>query len=428
MTNSFNDLLPPVDVPFNRVFIDPNNPRIAEDHATRYEKPDEIFDPALQKRLADSTFDVYQAKELHDSIIAQGWVPIDGILVWEHPDQPEHYIVVEGNTRTSVLRRIRELTLKREQAKLERLKKSGRAPAEDIRQQEMLVAKLEAVISNTDRLRVFPVNAPTAKDLEKVLPRLLGVRHISHAKQWGPYEQNLYMTNLYRRLFYRRHGSETTLRLEHDLIERVAVQMSLGTTKTRRNIQAASAYQHFTLKYEDQLPEGEEFTPKDHYFFELILQNKYAQEQFGFTKDLLRLPPESEKALFTWAFEKPRQGKGIKNENIFHKAENIRLWSTMKRYDDRAGTAFASQFDVSEPETANPMSQVEVDYLAHKNLRTPLDTLGNLLQSLKDLRVETMITQAPVLQPALEQINNLIVQYLRMMKARHTSAASDSES
>lgn len=428
MTNTFNDLLPPRDVPFDRIFIDPNNPRIAEDHATRYEKPDEIFDPELQKRLTDRTYEVYQAKDLHDAIVAQGWVPIDGILVWEHPDQPEHYIVVEGNTRTSVLRRIRESTLKREQARLDRLKKTGRAPAEDVRQQEQLVAVLESVIADTDRIRVFPVNASTAEDLERVLPRLLGVRHISHAKHWGPYETNLYMTKLYRRLFYLRHGPKATLRLEHDLIDQVAVQMSLGSTKTRRNIQAASAFQHFIYKYEDQLPEGETFTNEDHYFFELILQNKYAQEQFGFAKDMLRLPDESEKALFAWAFEKPRQRKGVKNENIFHKAENIRLWSTMKRYDDRTGTAFASQFDVSDPEAAKPMSQVEVDYLAHKNLRTPLDTLANLHQSLKDLRVDTMITQAQFLRPALEEINELIEQYLRMMEAGRTDASKDPHS
>ena len=428
MNNTFNDLLPPRDVPFNRIFIDPNNPRIAEEHTTRYEKPDDIFDPKLQQRLTDRTFDVYNAEDLHDVIVAQGWVPIDGILVWEHPDRPRHYIVVEGNTRTSVLRRIRESTLKREQARLDRLQKSGRAPAEDVRTQQQLVVTLESIIADTEQLRVFPVNASTAENLESVLPRLLGVRHISHAKQWGPYETNLYMTNLYRRLFYQRHGPDETLRLEHDLINQVAVQMSLGSTKTRRNIQAASAFQHFMYQYDDQLPEGEQFTHEDHYFFELILQHKYPQEQFGCTKDRLRLPDESEQALFKWAFEKPRQRKGVKNENVFRKAEDIRQWSTMKRYDDRTGTSFASQFDVSDPDTAKPMSQVNLDYLGHKNLRTPLDTLDSLLQSLKDLRVQTMITQAPVLQPALEQIDDLIGQYLRMMKAGQANAPNDSES
>ena len=428
MTNTFTDLLAPVDAPFNRIFIDPNNPRIAEDHATRYEKPDDIFDPELQRQLTDRTFEVYQAKDLHDSIVAQGWVPIDGILVWEHPDRPEHYIVVEGNTRTSVLRRIRESTLKREQARLERLNRSGRVPAEDVRHQEQLVAKLETVIADTDLLRVFPVNAATAKELEKVLPRLLGVRHISHAKQWGPYEQNLYMTNLYRRLFYQQHGAQATLHLEQHLIDQVAVQMSLGSTKTRRNIQAASAFQHFVYKYEDQLPDGEEFTHEDHYFFELILQNKYAQEQFGFTKDRLRLPDESEQALFTWAFAKPRQRKGVPNENVFRKAENVRLWSRMKRYDDKTGTAFAAQFDVSDPQTDKTMAQVEAEYLSHKAHRTPLDTLASLLQSLKDLKVQTMITQAQFLRPALQEINALIGQYLSMMKAGRQSVGSDLES
>ena len=326
----------------------------------------------------------------------------------------------------SVLRKIRESTLKREQAKLERLKKSGREHDEDRRQQEMLVAKLETIISDTEKLRVFPVNAQTAKELESVLPRLLGVRHFTNAKQWGPYEQNLYMTNLYTRLFHERHGLQESLRLEQDLIERVAEQMSIGSTKTRRSIQAASAYQHFTLNFEDQLPEGGKITHEDHYFFDLILGNRYTQDQFGFAKDMLRLPDESEYALFKWVFEKPRPSKGVENENIFRKAEDIRLWNRMKGYDDRTSTAFASQFDVSDPESAIPMSQVDI--LAHKNMRTPLDTLANLLQSLQDLKVETMITQAQVLKPALEQIKKKVGQYLKMLKAGHTEDRNASNS
>ncbi|WP_428102901.1 hypothetical protein [Candidatus Rariloculus sp.] len=418
MNTHFNDLLSPIEVSFDRLFIDPNNPRIAEDHSSRYDRPDAIFDPVLQERLTTRTYEVYQAKDLHDSIVAQGWIPIDGILVWQHPDRPAHYIVVEGNTRTSVLRTIRGPTLTREQEKLKRLQKGGSVPAEDIRQQEQLVDKLKSIISDTDKLTVFPVNAATVADLEQTLPRLLGVRHISHAKGWGPYEENLYMTQLYRRLFLQRHGPDETFRLEQDLIDQVAVQMTLGSTKTRRNIQAASAFQHFKFNYEDRLPEGEEITNEDHYFFELILQNKYAQEQFEFTKDRLRLPDESENALFLWAFSKPRQRKGEPNENVFYKAENIRLWNTMKRYDDKFRTAFASNFDVKAPdETTTTMSQVEADFLTHKAQRSPIHTLDNLLQALRDLKGETLITQADFLKPALEKISDLSKHYLRMMEA-----------
>ena len=238
MTSKFSDLDQPITIQFDRIFIDPNNPRIAEERDTRYDQPDEIFDPDLQKALTERTYDVYNAKKLEDTIVAQGWIPIDPIIVWEHPGRRGHYVVVEGNTRTSVLRTIRESTLPREQAKLERFEKRRKAPAEEVQRQKRHVARLKSIIDGTDILTVYPVNASTTEELEKRLPRVMGVRHISHAQQWGPYAQNLYILSLYRRLFAERYGADMPLRLEQDLIERVASMVSLGETKTRRNIQA----------------------------------------------------------------------------------------------------------------------------------------------------------------------------------------------
>ena len=418
MTKSFKDLKDPIAVPFDTIFIDPNNPRIAEDRTSRYEDPDKIFDSALQERLTKRTYEVYQAKELHDAIVAQGWVPIDSIIVWEHPDRPGHYVVVEGNTRTSVLRTIRQSTLQREEYKLKRMRKSATMSKAEVQQQQRLVENIEQIIADTDSLMVCSVNAATIDELEEALPRLLGVRHILHARQWGPFAVNKYMTSLYRHLFEQRHGVEQTLHLEQDLIDQVASKISLGSTKTRRNIQAACAFEHFKTNFQDQLPESEDFSNGDQYFFELILQNKYAVEQFGFTKDRLHMPDESEQALFAWAFLTARRGNDDDNKNVFYKAENIRQWSAMARYDSSKGTAFASQFDVSDPEKATKtMRVVEAEYLHHKAQSTPLHTLESLRQALRDLRGETLVTQAEFLMPALEDISDMANHYLTMMRA-----------
>ncbi len=417
MIKSFGDLGKAITVPFSKIFLDPNNPRIAPDRATRYEDPEEIFEENLQKDLTTKVYTVYQAGDLEDAIIAQGWVPIDPIIVWEHPDRKGHYIVVEGNTRVSVLRSIRGPRLEREKAKLSKFTKGSKMPAEEIKQQQLHVERLEAIFNDTDRLQVYPVNAATAAELEEKLPRLLGVRHITHARQWGPYATNLYITSLYERLFRDQYGDEEPLRLEQHLIARVASMVSLGETKTRRNIQAASAFSHFKRHYDDQLPEGEEFSDSDQYFFENILQHKYAQEQFAFTKDRLYLSDEAEKALFQWAFSQPRKDED-KNPNVFYKAENIRLWNDMSKYDSENGTGFASQFDVSNPEKATkPMRLVEAEYLHQKARQTPLNTLQSLLEALKELKGETMITQSNFLKPTLVEIGSLTEHYLRMMEA-----------
>ena len=419
MTSDFSDLKTPKRVPFEKVFIDPNNPRIAPDRAARYENPDDIFDPDLQNTLTAKTYEVYNAGELEDAIVEQGWIPIDPIIVWEHPDRKGHYIVVEGNTRTSVLRRLRQARIVRERAKLKKFQKASKIPAAELRHQERLVAQLETIIATTDNLLVYPVNADTIDELEKVLPRLLGVRHIKHAQQWGPYATNLYITSLYERLFRERHGAEEDIRIEKDLVQSTGAMVSLKETKTRRNIQSASAFDHFKRHYEDRLPEGEEFSDEDHYFFELILQNTYPRDQFGFTADRLHLPEESEEALFSWAFSKPRPtNKEEQNPNIFHKAENIRLWQTMSKYDTENGTGFATLFDVSAPEKATkPMSVVEAEYLLSKSRQKPLDTLQSLLKALKEIKGETMIFQAEYLQPTLKEIAELTEHYLKMIDA-----------
>lgn len=404
-------------VPFDKIHLDPNNPRIAPETPPGYDDPELLFNEEIQVKLEARVRSVYDVANLEDSIVAHGWVPIDSILVWEHPKKPGHYIVVEGNTRTVALRALRGERLERELKKLEKLKKSPSRFAEELKVQEQTVERLQDVASKTNMLRVFPVAANSVEELQSILPRLLGVRHISHAREWKPYATNLYILSLYEKLFRARHGEKGALRLEDDLVNQVGNMVSLGGTKTRRNIQAASAFTHFKRDFEDRLPEGEQLTDEDHYFFELILQNAYPKEQFSVTKDTLRLPPESEEVLFQWAFSKPRSGKEEDNDNIFYKAESVRLWNQMATYDGKTGTNFAKQLDADAPEEARPIRGIEAEFLQHKTQRTPIDALTSLLKALQELKVDTLVSQQEHLEPILEKISQLVTRYDKMMKA-----------
>lgn len=102
------DLKKSIRVPFKKMHLDPNNPRFALEDAPGYDDDDRIFSDDIQNKLTDKVKSVYDVTNLERSMVAQGWVPTDSILVWEHPRRPRHCIVVEGNTRTVVLRLIRE--------------------------------------------------------------------------------------------------------------------------------------------------------------------------------------------------------------------------------------------------------------------------------------------------------------------------------
>lgn len=404
-------------VPFDSIYLDPNNPRIAPENPPGYHDDAALFDLSLQQDLERRVSEVYEVATLRDSIMAHGWVPIDSIIVWEHPKRPGHYVVVEGNTRTVALRSLRGERLDAEVKKLERLKKNPTRFQEELRVQQETVDRLEAIRAQTNQLRVFPVQAKTVKELQVILPRLLGVRHITHAKEWKPYAANLYILSLYERLFRERHGAEGHLRLEDDLVNAVAEMVSLSAIKTRRNIQAASSFTHFKRDFEDRLPPDEKFSSEDHYFFELIFEKSYPKDQFQINRDTLRLHKEFEEVLFKWAFSKPRSGKEEDNENVFYKAESIRLWNDMANYDRKAGTSFAKQWDVNSPDDAPPGRLIEAEFLLHKTQSTPIHTLNSLLKALQELKVDTLISQQDHLKPILEKMSQQVTQFIKMMQA-----------
>ncbi|HEX7944035.1 MAG TPA: hypothetical protein VF495_05180, partial [Phenylobacterium sp.] len=171
--NDYSALGGPKALKLTEIFLDPNNPRIAPEPAPGYQNAEALFDPAIQDDLVSRVYEVYKAAELENSIIEQGWTPVDPILVWEHPSQAG-YIVVEGNTRISVLRRVRT-RLERERAKLDRMAKGGGYPHQEIRKQRELIEQIERLVDSTEVIRVYPVEAASAEDLATKLPRLLGV-------------------------------------------------------------------------------------------------------------------------------------------------------------------------------------------------------------------------------------------------------------
>ena len=413
------DLKDPIKVPFDRIYLDPNNPRIAPAERPGYEDPDVLFDDDLQEELEGTLASIYDNyEELKEAIITQGWVPIDAMIVWEHPKKKGWYVVVEGNTRTLTLRKIRQ-ELQQSQSRLKALKAMKKASAaENIAELEERIALLDEIVKDTDQLTVYPVNAPSAKELVQRLPRLMGVRHITHAQQWKPFPQSLYILSLYEELFLTKYGDKK-LAMDNELVKQVAQRVSQNELKTRRNIQSAYAFRHFKAEYEDRVPkEGAPLSNEDHYFFELILTSRYAAEQFRFGRDDLRLSNKMEEVLFKWAFAKARMD-GHENPNLFYKAENIRLWNTMKSYDNANKTTFAAQLDVEKPDESPPggFRQLEVLYLQHKAAKSPIETVASLIQALKELKVDSLQSQASHLRPMLEEMIQRGETYRRMIDA-----------
>ena len=401
-------------VPFSKLFLDPNNPRTEPEYRPGYADPEMIFSDEVQTAVRGRMESMPEVGNLEPSIIYQGWIPMDAILVWEHPKKKDHYVVIEGNTRNVVLRRVRDKLVVAKD-RLEKMEKKPKGFAKhDIDDQKATVAQLAKIVEDTNELEVLPINANSAAEFEAKLPQLHGVRHISSVQQWSPYGTNLYLLERYRQMFEAKYGEDAELRLEDSVIQELANSVpKMTVTEVHRNIQSASAFSHFKRGYEDRI---EKLTEKDHYFFALLLKHSHPRKEFGFEKTDLHLKPEMEEVLYKWAFAKPR-GDEDENPNVFYKAENIRAWDQMKKYDGKKQTDFAAEFNVEEPDSAPPMRRVEAEWLSHKAYVSPLDTIESLMDRLKELQAGTLMSQASHLRPMIKQMIDQGEIYLKMLDA-----------
>lgn len=89
------------------LLLDPNNYRLQDEQGFRVTAPNRFHLEQVQR----ATFQQLKQsgiKELHDSIVTNGFLPIERIVVtpYEHDECPGAYLVLEGNRRVAALRQI----------------------------------------------------------------------------------------------------------------------------------------------------------------------------------------------------------------------------------------------------------------------------------------------------------------------------------
>ncbi|HEX4694479.1 hypothetical protein [Sphingomonas sp.] len=430
-TTDYSYLLPPEDIELSKMFVDPNNPRITPDEPPGYADPDQLFDPEKQAALILKTYEVYNAGRLESSIIDQGWVPVDPILVWKDPGS-DRYVVVEGNTRTSVLKTVRE-RLPREIEKLEKLRRGqgGGFPAPELSRQEKQVEKIKDLIAKTDTVKVFPVKADTAAELTQILPRLHGVRHVAPAQGWGPHAVGLYIMSLYQERFHAQFPGEE-LRIDDGILSQIAEVLPRKKDDIRRNIQASSAFGHFRANYDEKVQAaGNTFQASDQYFFEQILDHQVSRTAFEFGSTDLHLSEKGEEALFQWAFSKKRNRKKTDDEddaNVFQKAEDMRVWQRVANYDAKnSTTSFAKRLNVEEPSDATPVGELYAEMKLHRGKSKPIATLTELLDTMKEFKADALVDQSAHIRPLLKEVEKQALRFIAMLDAVDAEDAEEEE-
>jgi hypothetical protein len=161
----------PQDIPVSKLLLDPNNYRFLDRKKFKRKATNRSHEESVQRATLESLEQSYQLDELKHSIMTNGYVPMERIIVVRYPARAGFFSVVEGNRRVASLKSL----LKEEQEGVRVLSSKQRAS----------FSKIPCAILKSSGLSL--------KHAERII---MGIRHIAGPKEWGAYQQALLVSEL----------------------------------------------------------------------------------------------------------------------------------------------------------------------------------------------------------------------------------------
>lgn len=197
------------DIPLDHLLLDPNNYRLQE--ITGFTPfPEDRFGLEQVQRTTLQRLQREALKELRNSIVANGFLPIERIVVTPFGDGGDRYLVIEGNRRVAALKTLKE----QHEAGIE-------LPARVVE----VFSAVPCVIAAHDA--EFPYFKET----------LMGIRHVGGIRQWGGYQRAKLIADLRD--------------LHHVEASDISDRLGLSTQEVNRRYRAFKALQ--------QMQDNEEF-------------------------------------------------------------------------------------------------------------------------------------------------------------------------
>jgi hypothetical protein len=159
------------ELPVTRLLLDPNNYRFWDHRRFKRKVSNRFHEQKVQTATLENLEQNYQLDELKNSILVNGYVPMERIIVTPYPHSATKYVVIEGNRRVAALKSL-------------------------IKDADEGVIALSA--AQRDSLLKIPcaVLKSKGKDLRHAERVIMGIRHIAGPKEWGAYQQALLVAEL----------------------------------------------------------------------------------------------------------------------------------------------------------------------------------------------------------------------------------------
>lgn len=192
--------LRPITVAPQKLLLWPNNPRLWARPGETFAEAD-FIDPGVQQKTRDGMNQkAFQIPELKASLRRNGYVPVDYIFVRAY-GSGGHYLVLEGNRRVTAITQVLE--------------------------EEDLPEQIRASMESLECMEI--TNDLADDELERMISRLLGMRHHGALKNWTPFARAAHGHSRYLSV-----SNQTDESFVWD--EDVAEQVADGLSITKKNL------------------------------------------------------------------------------------------------------------------------------------------------------------------------------------------------
>ncbi len=222
------NMFKPIKVTPDDLLLDPNNPRLVDDlHLNKKVDDKDVLkrQPGLEAKFSEagrSGEDFTDIRDLYDSMKRVGYVGIDRIVVRELEGLGK-FVVLEGNRRTSAIKRV-----------LKNAKSFSQKEKEDFEQVKHTFEQVDVLQLQTKGLN--------AEEVEERISIMLGLRHFGSVRDWEPINRAFNAYQNYMSLEPRLNE----FKIDNDRCKRVAHQLAVSLTEVKASLKTYITYIQLT--------------------------------------------------------------------------------------------------------------------------------------------------------------------------------------
>jgi hypothetical protein len=369
----YSDELEKRELDLEQIFLDPNNPRFwSEGERKTSEKkiPEETIQTKTQNKI-----DNFGVKELRESILRNGFLPMDRIVVRPIDGHGNKYVVVEGNRRLAALKSL-----------------YYQIEAGEIDEDGIDDEYLEKLKDSTKQIEVLLYKG-TEGDISWALQ---GIRHISGIKEWSAAQR---ATLVAKQVDILKSGDNTAV------FARVGQQFGLGRKAVARLYRVHNALQ--------QMRDDDEYGDKcqdDHFtLFDEAYRNagvrkwlKWDEEKQIFTD------PTNLKQFYSWIIPDEEN----EDKRRIHNPDHVKI---LARLIENKRTSLIGAIDRYEMTIEEAKGNINATQGNNNNWSAEIDAATKIV---KTLPVEIITDQPDELKTALLELRDYVDKTLSLLEGK----------